>query len=155
MITYAIENIVDIKEEVEPLLLAHIAEVPLSPEYVPNIDWDTYYESQEMGNYLFVTARKKNGKLVGYVGYCIFDSMTYNDVVAASQDCIYADPKMRGKGIGKGLINFAEEILTDIGVDVVDINMHTSHPFRELAEKLGYEEKQITYIKYLGDKTWD
>lgn len=151
MITYQVEHLRDTQEEVWPLLEAHLEELPMHTNANVYMDWDAYFSMCDTGSYSFITARDIDfgDKLVGYVGYVIRDSIVYEDITTAKMDCVFIDYDYRGNGIATDMIQFAEDVLSNLGVSVVDMSMHSSAQFAGLASTLGYEEKHITYLKDL------
>jgi len=56
---------------------------------------------------------------------------------------IVVDPGYRGRGIGRMLMEHAENYLRSKGVDVVELWVGRDNPARFFYEKLGYQEKGL------------
>ena len=66
MITYQVEDIDSVREEMEPLTILHWAELAGDVEDIAlDFDWELYTNLQALGKIMFTTVRD-DGDLVGY-----------------------------------------------------------------------------------------
>lgn len=150
------ETFDELMEEGIPLFHAHGEEVDLYQEYFQvSPDYDMYNTLSDLGVLHITTARdeEQGGQLVGYLFFFVNNHPHYKEVVYANNDLIYVDPSCRGKGVAKGMFSAAEEDLKEgFDVSVISFHMKSAHPFKELAESMGYEEAEIMYSKYVKEE---
>lgn len=108
MLTFAAEKIVDVKQEVMPLLLRHWDEIALNKAAVPlNPDWETYEKLEAMGM-LHVTTARFEGEIVGYASYLISPNLHYRTMLVADGDIFYLAKEHRRGSAGIRLLRQAE-----------------------------------------------
>lgn len=152
MITYQIEDLNDMLEELKPLLEEHYLEIAMYKDQIKlNPDYDTYAKLQEQGVLKIFTARDSD-KLVGYSIYFLKTNLHYSDHLYAINDIVYVDKEYRGRVLAFDMLAFAEDQLADQGVSVITMHMKTFAAFETLMECLSYDRAEIIYTKYLGDK---
>jgi len=145
----------DFKEEnfresvIECLALAeaHYKEVEAKSASIPfNLNVDTLCELAKNGMLALIVARKE-GVAVGYMCNLVtVDMMT--GVLSASEIGIYLDPSVRGGKTFFKLMKATEDILKDRGVKQHLIMFKAGHD-TGLAQRLGYEHTETTYMKLL------
>ena len=152
MITYQLEDLNDMLEELKPLLEDHYLEIAMYQEHIKlNPCYDTYKELQKSGVLKVYTARDGD-KLVGYSLYFLKTNLHYSDHIYAVNDIVYIDKDIRGGVVAFDMLAFAEDSLIDHGVSVITMHMKTFAAFETLMECLSYDRAEIIYTKYLGDK---
>ncbi len=149
MITYQEEKMVDIVEEVKPLLETHWQELanhkdtrPLDPDY------DGYIRLNDADMVRIFTARV-DGVLIGYICYAIANNLHYKDWKYAVCDVYYVSPKYRNNKIGADMFILAEAWLRGMGIQSTTAHVKVSHPHDELFEYLGYTLVERHYEKVL------
>lgn len=151
MITFSKENIVDIIDEMMPLLIKHSDEVATYDFFELDIDMDRYKEATDNGIFQLYTAREEDGTLVGYVCYMVTRSIHYMKEIYGVMDVIYVHEDYRHNGTAFDMMQYAEDSLIDMGVTMLTINMKTWAPFETLATFLGYDKMEYMYTKYVGE----
>ena len=73
------------------------------------------------------------------------------DNIFAMNDVLYIDEKYRGTSAAYRMFKYEEKSLKSYGVEVIILHMKVHKPFKEFAEKLGYEKVEYNYGKYIGD----
>lgn len=143
----------------EDLLAANWAEVATDRDCPPlDVDWPRYLQMERLGAYRGVSARKA-GRLVGYVGYFIHESMRHKFTLWAWGDALYIDKDHRQGALGLKLIAAAEPLLKSVGVqfvtqgDMLADHSTTAKPRATLGTVLtrlcGYQPFDRVYIKRL------
>lgn len=163
MITYQVEEIYEVRAEIEPMLVAHYAEIATDKSLKPlDIDWDAYYEIQDLGRLRILTARDKpeyamepqtpyqgRGSLVGYFVSFIMPNLHYSSTKIAMNDIFYVDPAWRKGSIGYRLIKEAAADLKKLNCDILTIHMKVTHPFRNLLIRQGFTLTEENWDKVL------
>ena len=126
-------------DEIEPLAEVHIKEVSIFSVGM-DIHRMMYIKAQEANVYKLLTARK-DGKLVGYIGFFIFRHPHY-DLMTAQQDILYMHPDYRGVSSVK-MIKKAEKMCIDSGCELI-LQHVKKEKHAKLFKHLGY--KQCDYI---------
>ena len=151
MVTYQVELLSDVIEEMVPLLEAHYKEVHAFPDKIPfNPDYDSYFKLEEMGIYHTVTVRE-DGELIGYCCALVSRNLHYQDHLYAVNDVIYVDKEYRHSNVAEELIAFVEECYKELGASVMTFHMKCSIPFESLCKSRGMEKKEYLYMKFIGD----
>jgi len=153
MIEYQVENWSDMIEEGLALSYPqrHWKEVAVNQDKVPlDLDLERYHqlESQKI---LHVVTVRDDGKLIGYHVSIISPHLHYKSTLHAMVDLYYLNPDYRRQGVGKGMFEFVEKKLVEIGVRKVYTGTKTHLSFRTLLESLGYKETEIMFTKVIGD----
>lgn len=150
-ISYAVEPLEDILEELKPLLEEHYEEVAMYKDRVKlDPDYEKYLTLSELGILHCVTVRDK-GVLIGYFITFIQPHLHYQETLYGVNDILFLEPSYRGSDVAVKLFMFAEERLRDEGVDVLVLHMKTSLPFEGLAKFLHYDKAEYNYSKYIGE----
>ncbi len=150
-ITFQEESFSDVIKDIKPLLEKHWEEIALNKDKINlNPDYEKYEELSDMGLIRIFTARDE-AELVGYFAVTVTPNLHYKDHKYAINDVIYLEQNLRGLGVGKRLISFAEDGLKEAGVSVLVVNTKVHQPFDILMEKLDYTLQERVYSKYIGD----
>ncbi len=151
MITIKEEKLETCLEEMKPLLDKHWEEVSWYKDEVNfNPDYDKYYQIEKLGMLHVVTVRD-DGELVGYNINFINAHLHYSDHKYAVNDIIFLSPEYRSGWNAKGMLDFTEECLKELGVSVVTVHMKTDHPFKSLMERTNFKQQEYIYSKFIGD----
>lgn len=148
---YQVEKLIDVLEELQPLLLNHYHEIAWRQDKIDlNPDYERYFVLEEQEMLMIVTARD-DGELVGYSIYFLSPNIHYSDHKFGVNDIVYLDPAYRKSGYAVALFDFSHKQLKERGCTVATIHMKTKQPFEELALGLGYDKVEYNYSKYLGE----
>ena len=143
--SFHMETIMDVKDEVEPLLELHWEEIALNKDSIPlNPAWDRYLELEKVGVAGTYTCRYQ-GELVGYLVVFADKHLHYQDHIFANNDVLYLKPEHRTIGVGAAFISFVVDHLKELGASVFHINTKAHQSFAPLLENLGFEEVETTY----------
>jgi GNAT superfamily N-acetyltransferase len=146
-----IETLLEVKEDIIPLLSEHWEEVAVHKEKIKvNPCWETYKTLEDSGKLGIFTAREE-GLLVGYFVVIASVNPHYKDHVFGVNDVIYLKPEYRGTRVGSDLITYAEDYMSSNGVSVFVINTKTHVPFDGVLKRLGFDHIENVYSKSLGD----
>lgn len=149
-VTYQVERVAEVIEEIKPLLEAHWGEIALYRDRFPlRPDYGKYLHLDSVGMALVATVRA-GGVLIGYAVYFIMPHLHYQDCRIAMNDILYIKPEHRRGRVGIRLLGFAEDRLRQAGVDRILQHVKTQHDFGRLLERIGYEETERTFEKLLG-----
>ena len=112
--------------------------------------WSALKKIEQDGMLVTLGAVDDTGALLGYAIYLLFDHMHHRGVMFGACDILAVDKECRGVGIAKALVERAEIVLRELGVN------YMTHGFRHvykdktpLFEKLGFKAEETTYIKEL------
>lgn len=147
---YQQEFLSQVKDECKYLIQLHWDEIALHKDVIRlNPDWEAYQNLEDNHKLRVFTARDE-GKLVGYFVVLVGTNLHYKDHLFANNDIIYLHGDYRKGFAGVRLIKFAEKCLKDDGVSVLTINTKVHQPFDKLLDRLGFNEIERVYSKYLG-----
>lgn len=136
-------------DEMQAMAVDHHAEVNVFDDVPLDISWGRYFAAETAGNYLLVVATS-DAELVGWIGFFMYDHMRHKGYKIAKEDWYYVAPDFRGKGVGKGLFQFAEESLKEMGVRRVMVSCKVDHDHTGLIESMGYENHEKNFTKVLA-----
>jgi len=146
-ITYQEEKLIGFLPEFDTILREHMAEINVlwrdgetfDPEY------SRYIKMQEAGAYCFMTCRK-DGKLIGYIGFVVVPNIRFKNCLMAYEDLYYLKPENRQGRTGYKLFTESEKLLKKRNVKRVILSCKTFQDHSRLFDKLGYEfyEKHFT-----------
>lgn len=145
-VVFAREPMSSVWEEMQPLLVAHAAEIahfkdiPLAP------DEHIYRVAEHTGRLRAFTARL-DGALVGYAVFFVGKSLHYSGSTQAQQDVIFIDKAHRG--FGARFIAWCDEYLEAEGVEVVLHHLKAAHDWSAVLRRQGYELVDYIYAKRL------
>ena len=145
------EDFFKVKEEVDELFYKHWEEIAVNKDKIKlNPDWSFYETLYLAGNLGVFTIRHKE-KLVGYFVVIARNHPHYKDHIFASNDIVYIDPDYRKGLAGYFLIKYVENNLKERGVSVLVINTKVHKPFDAVLQRLGFENVERLYSKYIGE----
>jgi len=150
-ITYQVEKYADVKEELEPLAIAHhLEEDPRKETTSIDIDWEMYSALEDTGSFILVTARDGE-TLVGYLSFIISETPHIKGYLQAVSDALFIDKAFRGKEVASNLIKLVEEVLSGVGVDWMVLVFPSNERSEVLMNRLGYNKTDVMYGKSLGE----
>lgn len=142
---FALENIANVRREIEPLLEQHYKEIALNKDIIKlNPDWRAYAQLDAINGLRIYTARK-DGKLMGYFVVIVSRSLHYKDHLFANNDVIFLTKTARKGLTGMKLVKYAIESLKAEGVTKLHVNTKMHQPFDPIMERLGFEEIESVY----------
>ena len=148
-ITYAVENIADVREEMEPLTIIHWLELANDQEDISlDFDWELYESLQALGKLLFVTVRD-DGKLVGYNASLITNHMHYKTILHGMTDFYWIHPNWRRGYIGIKFMKFVEAEMKKLGVKKIVTGCKDKHDTSTLLRRLGYKLSDRIFTKVI------
>ncbi len=151
MISFQVEKIEDIKDEIAPLLEEHWKEVAWYQDKIElKPDMEKYISLDESEKVIAFTMRD-DGELVGYNVFFVNEHMHYREHLYAVNDVIFIKPEYRHRELSATLIKIAEAYLKVKGVSVVTMHMKPNKPFHSLMKNCGYKQQEFVYSKYIGD----
>lgn len=132
----------------------HVKETELYQDKMEfNPDYDAYLTLSEAGGLYFVVAEDLDTQeIVGYLSLMVHFHPHHKDVLTATNNLIYVNYNYRGKGISMGMLEEAEKFLKDAEVDLFMFSAKASNPLKDTAKVLGFDECEVVYSKYIGDK---
>lgn len=150
MITAQVENLTERLEEMKPLFPLHWEELALNKDRVPlDPQYDVYLERDARGEVLFVTLREV-GELVGYFVGFVVPGLHYRTCLTLTMDIFYVRPDKRGR-CGVKLFREVEREAKRRGVKRMFVGSKCHKDASWLFERLGYEEVERYYSKWMGD----
>jgi len=144
------ESIADMVMEAQPLLSLHYEEIAWRKDKIKlEPDWDQYARMELMGNLIGYSGRV-GGKLKGYAVFFVRPHLHYRNTLQAINDIIFIHPSHRKGRSGIAMIQFAEEDLKSIGVQLISYHIKRVLDWGPMAERLGYEEVETSHWKWVG-----
>ena len=138
----------DLIIEMLPLLEEHRIEISAFKDMELNPNIKLYLELAKIKMYMVYVARD-TGRIVGYAGYFINPNFHYQAYTYATQDVVYVEKSRRGVMLGSKLLNYADNELQKIGVDVVTHHVKVKQDFGELLKRNGYTWVEKIFMKRL------
>lgn len=153
MISYQVERYTDIQEEVNEMVFVHAKETDIYQEHFSlDPDFNQYLAMDSVGLIRLFTARDK-GVLIGYLMFFVMPHPHYKTIVYANNDILFVSKPYRGEGkVLSEMFSLAEASLKEEGVSVVCFCMKSHLQFKSSAEKMGYQEAEIMYSKYIKEE---
>jgi hypothetical protein len=146
-ITYQEEKLSEFLPEFKALLEPHMAEINVlyrdGEELNP--DFNRYFKMQELGFYFLMTCRK-DGELIGYIGFFVHYNIRFSNCLMAFEDLYYLKPENRHGRTGYKLFTESERLLKQRDVKRIILSCKTFQDHGRLFNHLGYEfyEKHFT-----------
>ena len=148
---YAREHLdADNTAAISALVKAYYAATPAHTGLPPyDFNWNVYMTLQRQDMLLLVTARTEEEGLCGVGLYVLSEHPHHRGWVGAECDTLAVDHTMRGKGIGRGIVQYAEQVLKQHGVQFMVHKYRTCYQTEPLFPKLGFELAEHSYMKVL------
>ena len=148
-VTFGIERISEIVDEISPLHTAHWQE---SESFRHGLEWNPNYNrwaADEMaGRFLLFTVRDELGVLKGYCQVYISVS-THTGTKICNEDALYLHPDVRKGFICSQLTKYAESVLEQLGVREVRLSVKVTNDIWRLFERIGYQRTGYELVKVL------
>lgn len=136
-------------QEVEDLVRDYYARTIARNGMKPlNFKWQTYKTLEQAGACRLFTARF-NRMLVGFTLYVVQDHFHHDDQNVAQCTMIGVRPEFRNKGIGRALVEYAEEWFKADGVTHMVHHHRVIYKVKPLFEHLGFRLEELGYVKEL------
>jgi GNAT superfamily N-acetyltransferase len=148
-VTMQIEQFMDSKEEIMPLLELHYDELTLHKHIAKlDVNWDYYQRLQNKGK-LFYLAVRDEGRLIGYSLFSVGYSPHYKELKAATNDVLFLHKLYRRGGVGIKMIKRSETELKAIGVQKILWHAKQNNSLSDLLSALGYGVEDILMSKVM------
>jgi hypothetical protein len=150
MITYAVEDWFEVREEMAPLWVKHWEEVALNRDKMPlSPDFDNYDTMNRLGMLHIVVARKA-GEIVGYHFTIVRPHLHYVTTLCGQTDIYFIAPDHRTGRTPLRLFQFVEQTLTARGVQKMFTGTKLSLDAGPLFEHMGWTETERLFVKMIG-----
>tara|TARA_R110000744_G_scaffold2814_2_gene11187 strand:+ start:2075 stop:2518 length:444 start_codon:yes stop_codon:yes gene_type:complete len=113
-----------------------------------NINWDGYFELEDLGRLKFFTARKE-GILIGYFVVIVMMPLTAKGDLMGVYDAVYVHKDYRKSTVGKRLFKYVETCMKEDGVYRVLASSSNKNPIGNFLTRMGYNEVETKYEKVL------
>lgn len=138
----------DVCHQLAPMFEEHYKEIARYKDIPLKLNIDKYSHIAGSGGFKFYVAYQDN-LIQGYAGFFVSPHMHYDDSLQANQDVIYIDKKLRKTGIGSKFIEYCDDELKKLGVQVVYHHSKVAADFGPTLKNLGYEHVENIYGKRL------
>lgn len=150
MITYAVENWFDVKDQMAHLWPIHWAEVATNREQIAlDPDFETYAMFANAGVLHIVVARK-DGEVIGYHFSLVRPHLHYRQSLSAFTDIYFISPEHRVGRVPLRLFEFVEKTLKARGVQKLFTGTKLSLDAGPLFKHMGWTPTETLYTKYVG-----
>lgn len=151
MVTFAVEDWFEVKDQMAHLWPLHWAEVAVNKDVIQlDPDFDAYGAMANAGMLHIVVARK-DGEIIGYHFNIVKGHLHYRKSLSAFCDIYYIAPEHRTGRTPLRLFQFVEKTLRERGVQKAFTGTKLSLDAGPLFEFMGWTETERTYIKILED----
>lgn len=138
MITYQVERLADMLDEMKPLFDDHWEEIALFKDEVKlDPDYDKYLLMESNG-FIHVCTARDDGALIGYFVSIITPHLHYKQSKTLASDIYFIKPEYRKGRTGIRLFQFAENEWRKEGVQVAYVGAKVSNDVTKVWERLGY-----------------
>lgn len=152
MLIYQQEKLVDVIEEIYPLLQEHFIEaeegVVEDKEYPLNVDWASYKRMEEV-SLLYVFTARDEGKLVGYIWFVVHPALHMTSCLTAYEDIHYLIPSYRKGWNFVKMFKYAEERMKEVGVNRLVSAVKIKSGRDKIFSYLGYTPTEKLFVKGL------
>jgi len=136
VITFALEKMADIVDEIRPLHLeqwqeteGYRGDIPFNPDYKRYIDFSNI-------DYYLIYAARQDGKLVGHLSLYVTQSM-HTQTLLAQEDTLFLTHSVRGGRTAYRLFQFVEADLKRRGVKELYCSVKAGAKSKALLEFMG------------------
>lgn len=135
-----------LEAELESLVRDYYARTPAHDGLPPyEFRWEVYRHARST---TLVTARSvQSAALLGFALYLHYDHPHHNGFRLADCDTLAVSPEARGRGIGRGLMAYAEPLLKDRGARRIIHRHRLVYGDNALFPKLGYRPEEVAFFK--------
>lgn len=148
MITYKIDDWIENLPKFKAMTQAHYDEIETLKEFPLDIDYETYESVYKQNKLVLVTA-KDGDELVGYIVFFVMNHLHSKNCLAAHEDLYYLKPKYRKGFNGIKMFKFAQDHLTNMGVDLVLYATKVEFDNSKLFQYLGCKPIDKVFTKLL------
>lgn len=147
-IEYGFEPLATLLDDgLDALAREHWRAIALDHSAVPlDVDWEAYARREQDGSWRAFTARR-DGILVGYVGFFFFHPERYRSTLYINDDTIWVVPTERNRGlIWRGLVRAAMKELPRPAKLQFQVRVrHGGRVTARILENLGFELNTMLY----------
>ena len=149
MIEFAIEPVLECREEMLLLLDAHYEELTLNKHIVKlNPDWEEYDRREKLNKFVLITMRL-DSKLIGYSAWFVDRHIHYKDLLVATNDVVFLKKEYRSGMNGIKLLKKSEDIVAKLGAHKLTWHVKESNDFTPILKRMGYSIEDIIVGKIL------
>lgn len=160
-VSYAREVLGGVEAELEGLVQDYYDRTPAHEGLPPyRFQWPVYWQAENAKSLLLVTARRDRkrwggrsgaghytGTLAGWALYLVIGHPHHRGFTVAECDTLAVSPEERGKGIGRGLVEFATPLLRDMKATRIIHRHRLVYGDNALFPKLGFQPVEVAYSK--------
>ena len=146
---FLVENWLDIKAEMIPLVADHWPECNSDPREPFDLD-ELKYDTLAGEGMMHITTARLEGKLIGYVASMLMTNINSKSVFGSFEMGWYVTPEHRKGGLGIKIKKIAEENLKAAGVQVMYSAIPAKMDLSVVMEKLGWSVAEVHYKKWIG-----
>lgn len=143
----------DALDRLRPLHYEHWLETETHRNAVTSFDPD-YNRGRDLeaqGRYLLIVVEETaTGNLVGNYGLYLSRSMHTQGLIA-TEDTLFLRRSNRGGRLGIALIRYAEQVLTQLGVEELGVSVKLVNSTGPMIERMGYQPVGTQYTKLLKE----
>lgn len=151
MITFQIDSINDIRIEIASFLEKAWEETVDHKELLTygedTVNWESYSTLEDEGILHIITIRD-SGILVGY-NFLLIITHPHYKVLHTVSDMMWIRESHRGIGLGRRLIQFSEDYLSNLGGGVMAYNFKVGKA-RPNMKSMGYIHNEEVFTKVIG-----
>lgn len=137
-VTFQVERMRDVVEEIKPLHQAHWQETEgYRHDQVCNPDYEAFIYHERIGQYMLFTVRK-DGILVGNCAVYVTRS-THTQELVAREDTLFILKDHRAGLIGKRFFQYCERVLESLGVSDVNFDVKLTNNVWKVWKRMGYD----------------
>lgn len=145
-ITYQVEVLAQVRNDILPLIERHYQEIAQFKDFQKlDPDWDDYEAIERAGKLWVLTARDR-GMLIGYIVMVIGRSRHYRTLLMASEDIHYLLPEYRKGLTGYRLIAKTVAAMKEKGVGLTLLRTKAGQSHAVLFERLDGELSDLVYV---------
>ena len=114
------------------------------------IDLHSLGEMEMEGRLVTLVNVGEDDKITGLLIFNLYDNLHHAAQVFMESRIFFIDPSMRGTSLLRDMLSVMEEVAKKIGVDKIHIGSRKRSAY---FNRLGYEEDQVTYTKFIGESS--
>lgn len=147
MITFHVEPLAHVIEQLKPLFPEHWKELALNQNCVPlDPQYDVYARRDSEGSVLCVVGRSA-GAIIGYFVGFVAPGLHYKTCLTLTMDIFWLAPECRGAGAGFDMFACVEREAARRGVQRMFMGSKLHKDAGWLFERLGYRPVETYYSK--------
>jgi len=147
-LSFAVEYIEDIAEEIKPLHRAHWNETEASRHGIElNPDYELFFKYERAGRFILFTLRKEE-RLLGQCSMYLSES-AHTKTLIATEDALYLCPEARKGRTAMRFVRYVEESLRQLGAREIEISVKMTNKAGKFFEFLGYRQVEVGLKKVM------